>query len=84
MDKDMMRALEADAAMLEAMGADEQPLAFVSPGAGMRLTNAAKGLWEVFDGDKVVRRGLTLEQADALVFEIQSNHAMPSTSDLIP
>lgn len=73
MDAEMMKALEADAAMLEAMGAGEQPLAFVSHGAGMRLTNAAKDLWEVFDGDKVVKRGLTLDQADALVFELQSS-----------
>ena len=28
MDKEMMRALQQDAAMLEAMGAGEQPLAF--------------------------------------------------------
>jgi len=72
-DKDMREALAKDAAMLEGMGAGEQTLAFVSPGAGMRLTNAAKGLWEVFDGDKVVKRGLTLDQADALVFELQSS-----------
>lgn len=73
MDKEMMRALEADAAMLEAMGAGEQHLAFIDPGVGMRLTNAAKGLWEVFDGEKVVKRGLKLDQADALVFDLQSN-----------
>ena len=71
-DKNMMAAIEADAAMLESMGAGEQPLAFVGSGAGMRLTNAAKGLWEVFDGDRVVKRGLTLDQADALVYELQS------------
>ena len=29
MDKEMMRALQQDAAMLEAMGAGEQPLAFL-------------------------------------------------------
>jgi len=30
MDREMMRALQADAEMLEAMGAGEQPLAFFS------------------------------------------------------
>jgi len=29
MDKEMMRALQQDAAMLESMGAGEQPLAFL-------------------------------------------------------
>jgi hypothetical protein len=32
MDKDMMIALQKDAAMLEAMGAGEQPLAFFTDG----------------------------------------------------
>ena len=68
----MMEALEADAAMLEAMGAGEQPLAFVGEGAGMRLTDGSKGIWEVFNGDKVVKTGLTLDQADRLVYDIQS------------
>lgn len=49
MDKEMMRALAQDAAMLEAMGAGEQPLAFEGHAVGMRLVNAAENLWDVYD-----------------------------------
>ena len=72
MDRDMMRALEADAAMLKSMGAGEQPLAFIGDGFGMRLTNATAGLWEVFDGDNVIRSGLSMDGAEALLFQLQA------------
>lgn len=67
-DKDMMRALEADAAMLEAIGASHN-LAFVSGPSGMRLTDAAAGHWEVYDvHGNVLAENLTLDEADAMLF----------------
>tara|TARA_R110002111_G_scaffold170520_1_gene236233 strand:+ start:107 stop:322 length:216 start_codon:yes stop_codon:yes gene_type:complete len=65
MDRDMMRALQMDAAMLEAMGAGDQPLAFEGHAVGMRLTDAANDLWQVYDhSGNTLADGLTMDEAD--------------------
>lgn len=54
MDSQMMDALAKDAAMLEALGAGEQPLEFwAASGASMTLADAAENLWSVIDPDGV-------------------------------
>ena len=66
-DKDMREALAQDAAMLEAMGAGEQPLAFSDNTISMEMTNAKKDLWKVTDsGGKVYGKNLSLKRADDL------------------
>ena len=68
MDKEMMRALQMDAAMLEAMGAGEQPLAFEGHAVGMRLTDAKNDLWMVYDhSGNVLADGLSMDEADAML-----------------
>jgi len=68
MDKEMWRALQQDAAMLEIMGADPQPLAFEGHAVGMRLTDAANDLWLVYDSNgNVLAEGLSMDAADAML-----------------
>ncbi len=68
MDKEMMRALQMDAAMLEAMGAGEQPLAFEGHAVGMRLTDAENDLWDVYDYyGNILASGLTMNDADKML-----------------
>lgn len=70
MDRDMMRALQMDAAMLEAMGAGEQTLAFEGHAVGMRLTDAANDKWLVYDYyGNVLGSELSMEEADAMLSE---------------
>lgn len=73
MDKEMMRALQMDAAILEAMGAGEQPLAFESHAVGMRLTDAANDLWEVYDhSGNILGANLSMDEADDFLSGKQS------------
>lgn len=67
-DKEMRRALQQDAAMLEAMGAGPQPLAFEGHAVGMRLTDAANDLWSVYDWHgNVLAEGLSMDDADTML-----------------
>jgi len=68
MDREMMRALQMDAAMLESMGAGEQPLAFEGAAVGMRLTDAANDLWQVHDlSGNILGSDLSMDDADAML-----------------
>ena len=64
----MMRALQLDAAMLEAMGAGEQPLAFEGHAVGMRLVDAANDLWLVYDHyGNILADGVSMDEADKML-----------------
>jgi hypothetical protein len=80
MDREMMRALQMDAAMLEAMGAGEQPLAFETHAVGMRLTDAENDLWLVYDhSGNVLAEDLSMEAADAMLSQSSHHPLTPRT-----